>query len=207
VVKSIFDTIASAHGWKRFGDAGMEFKYSASFFFEMRPETMMANSRSICSPTGPRTPQGKRRVRLNALNHGIFAEIVFGEGKFQTPVEDFDNLVHGLRRTFQPTNPFAVMLIDQLAITLIRLAKLYAADSEIAPTFFRRLQESTDDASTSVITASIEKADQVAFFHRGPSLEVLIKYEASLDRKVAKLLDQLEQVRRIGSGDNHGMTT
>jgi hypothetical protein len=138
-------------------------------------------------------------VRLNALKHGIFAEILFQEGKLQVPAQQFDDLVQELRHAIRPTNALEDILIDQLAMTLIRLARLYTADSEVAPVFFNRLKECTDDATASIVTASIEKGDEVAFFHRGPSLDVLVRYEASLDRKVGKLLNQIEQARRIGS--------
>ena len=160
----------------------------------------MSNSIGSKQSTGPRTAAGKQRVRLNALKHGIFAEIVFQGGKFQVPVELFDDLVLEIRNAVQPTNGLEFILVDKLAITLFRLSRVYQADSEVAPLFFKRLKENTDDGSTSIIMASIEKEDEVAFFHRGPSLEVLVRYEAGLVRQVGKILDQIEQIRRIQSG-------
>jgi len=160
----------------------------------------MSNSIGTKQSPGPRTAVGKQRVKLNALKHGIFAEIVFQGGKFQAPVELFDDLVDELRNTIRPTNGLEFILVDQLAITLFRLSRVYQADSEVAPLFFEKLKESTHDGSTSIVTAAIEKEDEVAFFHRGPSLEVLVRYEAGLFRQVGKILDQIEQVRRIGSG-------
>jgi len=159
----------------------------------------MSNNFGTKQSTGPKSAGGKQRVKLNALKHGIFAEIVFQGGKFQAPVELFDDLVYELRNTIRPTNGLEYILVDELAITLYRLSRVYQADSEVAPLFFRRLKENTDDGSTSIVTASIEKEDEVAFFHRGPSLEVLVRYEAGLFRQVGKILDQIEQVRRIRS--------
>jgi hypothetical protein len=167
----------------------------------------MANSISIGSKqsTGPRTAVGKQRVKLNALKHGIFAEIVFQGGKFQVPVELFDDLVHEIRNAVQPINGLEFILVDKLAITLFRLSRVYQADSEVAPLFFKRLKENTENGSTSIVTVSIEKDDEAAFFHRGPSLDVLVRYEAGLVRQVGKILDQIEQVRRIdkASKDQH----
>jgi len=160
----------------------------------------MANSIGTKQSTGPRTAVGKQRVKLNALKHGIFAEIVFQGGKFQAPVELFDDLVDELRNSIRPTSGLEFILVDKLAITLFRLSRVYQADSEVAPLFFKKLKENTDDGSTSIVTASIEKDDEVAFFHRGPSLEVLVRYEAGLFRQVGKILDHIQQVRRIGSG-------
>jgi hypothetical protein len=138
-------------------------------------------------------------VKLNAVKHGIFVEMLFQGGKFEAVAQQFNDLVKELCQAIRPTNALEDILVDQLAMTLMRLARLYAADSEVAPGFFARLKESTDDASTSIVTVAIEKADEVAFFHRGPSLDSLVRYEASLDRKVGKLLNQIEQAHRIGS--------
>jgi hypothetical protein len=160
----------------------------------------MVNINGAKQSTGPKTPAGKERVKLNALKHGIFAEIVFQGGKFQAPIELFDDLVSELRNAIRPTNGLEFILVDKLAITLFRLSRVYQADSEVAPLFFKRLKENADDESTSIVTASIEKDNEVAFFRRGPSLEVLVRYEASLVRQVGKILDQIEQARRIGSG-------
>jgi hypothetical protein len=148
--------------------------------------------------TGPKTESGKKRVSFNAVKHGIFVEILFQDSKFQAGAKNFEGLLQQLREAIRPASILEDILVDQLAITLIRLARLYTADSEIAPAFFSRLKESTDDASAAIVTAAIEKADEVAFFHRGPSLDSLVRYESSLDRKVGKLLDQIEQARRIG---------
>jgi hypothetical protein len=159
----------------------------------------MIDSRKSNVSTGPKTALGKKRMKFNAVKHGIFVEILFSGGKFEAAAQQFNDLVRELHEAIRPTNALEHILVDQLAMTLIRLARLYAADSEVAPAFFARLKESTDDASTSIVTAAIEKADEVAFFHRGPSLDSLVRYEVSLDRKVGKLLDQIEQARRIGS--------
>jgi len=169
----------------------------------------MINIQTSNRSTGPKTVPGKRRAKLNATKHGIFAEVLFEGGKFQVPARQFDDLVQDLRHAIRPANALECILVDQIAITLIRLARLYAADSQVAPVFFNRLKQCTDDATASIVTASIEKGDEVAFFHRGPSLDLLVRYEVSLDRKVGKLLNQIEQARRICSvsEDSHAAET
>src|ERR1700690_344713 len=149
--------------------------------------------------TGPKTEPGKQRVKFNAVTHGIFAEILFQGNNLKVEARQFDDLVGELREAIRPTNALEATLVDHLAIAFIRLARLYVADSEVAPLFFKRLKESTDDATAAIVTASIDKGDEVAFFHRGSSLDLLFPYEAGLDRKLGKLLGQIEQARRIGS--------
>lgn len=154
---------------------------------------------AVSGPTGPRSDAGKRRARRNALKHGIFAQVLIQGGEFQGRTDTLDTIVTELRRTIRPRNGLTDILIDQLAITLMRQARLYSLDSELAPVFFKRLKEHTQDATTSVITASIERADEVAFIQRSPSLEVLIKYESNLDRKLERLLNQIDKAQLMGA--------
>ena len=65
-------------------------------------------------PTGPRTPTGKQRSKINALKHGIFAEAVILEGESR---EDFE-LLHGeLADTLQPVGTLEQILVEKLAVT------------------------------------------------------------------------------------------
>jgi len=164
----------------------------------------MQQNFAVVGPTGPKSDSGKRRASLNALKHGIFAEVLIQGGKFHGQIDNLDAMVAHLRRAIPPRNALTSILIDQLAITFIRQAQLYALDSELAPIFFKRLKEHTHDASTSIITASIERADEIAFIQRSPSLEVLIKYEAALDRKADRILKQIEKAQLMGAEQPEG---
>ena len=70
-----------------------------------------ANRRNSQQSTGPRTDDGKRRSRLNALDHGCRANImvlpteVFGE---------YENELQAWRLSFKPRNPAEDVLVEQL---------------------------------------------------------------------------------------------
>jgi hypothetical protein len=58
---------------------------------------LSANRANAQKSTGPRTPEGKRRVARNAVKHGILAREVFiGEGDGAEREEDFSELQAGL---------------------------------------------------------------------------------------------------------------
>jgi hypothetical protein len=145
----------------------------------------------------PATFAGKQRIRLNALKYGILAQIILRDTKCQLPAERLGVLLQQLRTAIRPKNALSEIPVEQLAVTLLRLPRLYVVDSEIAPIFSDRVKEYTDDMSALLAATAVEKAEDLAFFHRGRSLELLIRFEAGRDRKVDRLFDQIQQAQRM----------
>ncbi len=80
--------------------------------------------------TGPRTPSGKRRSKMNAVSHGIFtAGILKGVER----KADFDKLVKELRDHFQTESPWEELLVGRMAMLIIRQRRVLISESaEIA---------------------------------------------------------------------------
>jgi hypothetical protein len=75
--------------------------------------------------TGPRTPDGKDAVRLNALKHGIFARDVVNlqlDGPART--EEFNALLDALLEEFQPESASERMLVDEVAASCWRTRRI-----------------------------------------------------------------------------------
>ena len=70
-----------------------------------------ANRQNAKKSTGPRTPQGKRRVSQNALKHGLCARDVVIPG--EDPAE-FDRLRDGFVDTLQPQDEVELALVRQM---------------------------------------------------------------------------------------------
>jgi hypothetical protein len=75
-----------------------------------------ANQRNAALSTGPKTPQGKERSRVNALKHGLCSSILVTEDVFlvQQRATDFFN-------TLKPRNEFHCWLVDKTGILSIRI--------------------------------------------------------------------------------------
>jgi hypothetical protein len=82
----------------------------------LTPAKLAANRSNARRSTGPRTPAGKRRVRVNSLKHGLrsrsFARTVVGSAPAQ---EQFERGVVLLRLAFVPAGAAAPSLVDRLA--------------------------------------------------------------------------------------------
>ena len=123
---------------------------------------------------GPRTEQGKQTSARNSLSHGIFARVVLIDGE---PREQFRELVRGFQKYFQPVGLFEDVLVEKLAAIVWRHRRLMLVD---------RQRVADWDAGLLV---------QVML-----PMELLLRYEASLERAFDRTLCQLERAKRMRLG-------
>jgi len=83
-----------------------------------RRETNQANA---LKSTGPRTAQGKRNIRFNAVKHGFFArQIVVSSKKIGEDPRDFEALLRKLRQHYDPADIGEEMQVENIAVCLWR---------------------------------------------------------------------------------------
>jgi hypothetical protein len=88
-------------------------------------ETMPSPTSLAQRATGPRTPQGKERSKLNALRHGIFSEVVVLKGESHAK---YRSLLEELGKTLQPEGKPEEILVEKLAAILWRQRRLLIAE-------------------------------------------------------------------------------
>ena len=82
---------------------------------------LIANRANAQKSTGPRTPEGKARVRLNALKHGILAsEAVIRAGEGAEEAEAFEALLAALKDDLAPARALEELLVEKLAVIVWR---------------------------------------------------------------------------------------
>jgi len=82
---------------------------------------LIANRANAQKSTGPRTPEGKARVRLNALKHGILAsEAVIRAGEGAEEAEAFEALLAALKDDLAPAGALEELLVEKLAVIVWR---------------------------------------------------------------------------------------
>jgi hypothetical protein len=87
-----------------------------------------ANRANAQQSTGPRTPEGKRRVARNGVKHGILArEVVIGEGDGAECEEDFASLLAGLYAAHAPRDAAEQLEVDNLVAAYWMLRRAYRA--------------------------------------------------------------------------------
>jgi hypothetical protein len=151
--------------------------------------------------SGPQTPQGKRRSSRNARTHGILADVLQRDGCLGDSHSDFSKLLVGLRGHYGPVGFFLNLQVEKLAIQYLRLALVYKVDLKTAPLIFTRVEAGLHGDEPPVLLGLSDSESEIAIVRRLPTLEVIMRYEACLERNIERTLNQLERQQRIRLGE------
>jgi hypothetical protein len=178
---------------------------------------LSANRANAKSSTGPTTPSGKKRSRMNAVKHGLSAKEITVVG--ERP-EEFDAFRDGLFADHKPASALERELIDRLAGLLWRLRRLpiveagllnrvtdcsYPDSSDLSDAeLLRRIQVAERTISITPGERNLSQAFQqlgvtgqtdAELLRRVEMLNNLARYEASLMNGVTKTLTLLRALQ------------
>ncbi len=154
-----------------------------------------ANRANAEKSTGPRTAEGKARVRLNAVKHGLRAEqvVVLGGPTAEDPAE-FDSLLGGMLDDRKPAGVLERMLVERLAVSYWRLRRAYR--------FEARAIEQVNKPNP--MSKMLEELSQLPPHDPGlqelpglRSLDKLVRYEMMIDRELLRTAAQLQHLQRV----------
>jgi hypothetical protein len=105
-----------------------------------------SNRRNALKSTGPKTPEGKAAVRLNALKHGLLARETLLPGEDEEALRELDER---LRYELQPVGELENLLVDRIIASYWRLRRLGRVEAgifawEIYKELARRAHEEAD---------------------------------------------------------------
>ena len=151
-----------------------------------------ANRRNALKSTGPKTPEGKSAVRLNALRHGLRSEEILLPGEDEEALRELDEY---LRAELQPVGELENLLIDRVVAAYWRLRRLGRVEAGIF------IQESFGDVGDS--DASKLGLSFIRDGNGANAFSKLSRYEASIERGLYKALHELQrlQAARRADGD------
>jgi hypothetical protein len=96
-----------------------------------------ANQANALHSTGPKTPEGKAAVRLNALRHGLLTRDVVLPGE---DADAFEDLLNQVRAELSPMGPIEELLVDQVINAMWRLRRLARAETALLDWRVRELK-------------------------------------------------------------------
>src|SRR4028119_2437075 len=89
---------------------------------------IQANRRNAQRSTGPKTPEGKAAVRLNANKHGLRSQEVLLPGEDEDALKELDE---NLRAELQPVGELENLLVDGIVTAYWRLRRLRRVEAGI----------------------------------------------------------------------------
>jgi hypothetical protein len=87
-----------------------------------------ANQANALHSTGPKTPEGKAAVRLNALRHGLLTRDVVLPGE---DADAFEDLWNQVRANLSPVGPIEESLVDRVVNAMWRLQRSERAETAL----------------------------------------------------------------------------
>ena len=87
-----------------------------------------ANQRNALKSTGPKTPEGRAAIRLNARTHGLLSQEVLLHGEDEDALKE---LGESLRAELQPVGELENLLVDRIVATHWRLRRLGRVEAGI----------------------------------------------------------------------------
>jgi hypothetical protein len=147
------------------------------------PEQQGTPTASKKSGTGPRTPTGKNRAKVNAITRGLYARAVVMGNELQS---DFDALLRGLRRDLKPEGLLEEILVEKIAGILWRYRRFLQAEREGG------IRETAAFEITTEYGGVIPVGNVIPVESH---FDLLLRSETNLDRALDRALAQLQRLQ------------
>jgi hypothetical protein len=153
-----------------------------------------ANRRNAAKSNGPKTPEGRAAVRMNALKHGLTAaEIVL-------PTEDkleFEQFQAAFEEECQPVGPIEQVLVEDIVAARWRMNRA----RKMEPGFFvlrlqamrREIKEDFSNLDPQAHLALIFRDDA----RDADTIGKMSRYEARFERSFHKALKELQRLQAL----------
>ena len=148
-----------------------------------------ANRRNAQLSTGPKTPEGKAAVRLNALKHGLTAENAVIDAE---DVQDFDQLRREFEDHLQPAGPVEIALVQQIVISQWRLVRLRYIETGLFNHGLARNRNHVEERSEGPNHA---QTLQRAFYTDTYTITKFGRYESRTERAFFRALHELQRLQ------------
>lgn len=156
-----------------------------------------ANRNNARKSTGPTTPQGKQKSKMNAGKHWIFAKQVVADHEDQN---EFNQLLRVLQNELGPETQIEFSIVERFAATLWRERRLIDAERQWLDKSYNQSQNEVSfdtNFNSSGTPAKTTKVDVLPI-----EQQILIgRYQVMLTNQCRGLLEELrrEQSRRVES--------
>ena len=156
-----------------------------------------ANRENAKKSTGPRTEEGKARVSLNALKHGLLArDAVLPE---EDPAE-FDRQFRDLEHDLRPENPLEFELVRQIADAQWRMRRLVRIETAFLSGAIEAQRQHEEIFHPGDIQPGREGESQLlgaGLLGRTQALLHLARYDAHLGRRYYRAIAELGRLRKL----------
>ena len=143
---------------------------------------LAANRLNALKSTGPKTPEGKAVVALNGMKHGLLSREVLVKGEREADLMAFGD---GLRTQLAPVGELELLLVDRIISTAWRLRRSGALEAKLF----------SDKHGDGAVLDNV-----LPWETDRKKLQLLSRYEATLERSFYKALHELQRLQAARDG-------
>ncbi len=142
-----------------------------------------ANQQNAQLSTGPRTEEGKRKVSLNRITHGLLAKPVVIQDE---DAQAFEQMRAALLATLKPVGDLELFFADRAAVALWRLHRVLALEGRL---LLARQALEEGETAEQALSRELELVSK--------GLPGLSRYETQLENKFGKAIATLRSEQDI----------
>jgi hypothetical protein len=152
-----------------------------------------ANRENALKSTGPRTPEGKDAVRLNAMRHGLRSKEVLLPGEEADALRELDK---NLRAELRPVGEVENLLVDRIIAAYWRLQRLGRVETGIF--VWERSSELAERAEREAREYEEEESGIAFGLIPEPEITDEVKHEEALERSRRMRREQETEAATLG---------
>jgi hypothetical protein len=155
-----------------------------------------ANRRNALKSTGPKTPEGKAAVRLNALKHGLLSREILLPGEDEEALRE---LGERLRAELQPAGELENLLVDRITAAYWRLRRLGRVEAGIfAWELYQELAERAEHEARGYESHLTDILDKLGPSFEPPTITDERKHREALERAEEMRVKQNTEAATLG---------
>jgi hypothetical protein len=175
------------------------------------PRKIEANRRNALKSTGPKTPDGKKRVSRNATRHGFFSKWLLIQGRDgNESKQEYDDFCAGVQEHYSPIGWLEELWAEKIGVWSWRLRRLIRFESgQISLALARhsydlrqsKADELAEPESAPLSDPEIDAMTDHLFLPEKEELDKLLRYEAMINRQLNHAIGELERVQARRKGE------
>jgi hypothetical protein len=150
-----------------------------------------ANEINALKSTGPRTEEGKQRVRLNGLRHGLTGQVSIMTDDNR---REHDAFCDPIIARLNPDGPVELQLAHLIAQDHFRLNRIHSIEDGI---FALGHGYSANQIDSGAPQADVALSEAVTFMRSAKEILLLTTYESRINRNIKRNMEQLNQLQTV----------
>jgi hypothetical protein len=148
---------------------------------------LRANRTNALKSTGPRSEEGKQRVRLNGLRHGLTGQVSIMTEDNRREHEAFCNPITA---KLNPEGPLELQLANLIAHDYFRINRIHSIEDGV---FALGHAHPANQIDSGAPQADVSLSEATTFLRDSKQILLMTTYESRITRNIAKNMEELRR--------------